>query len=173
MKDQSQENNSSGNSKPKKGSSEKSESEEDFSNEIKHYVEFLKEEFEDIPEEKLKTIVQKFLSIEEQYTYEGPLPPQKQFDGYEKVLPGAADRILKMAESNNTTRNSIDYTLSTNQDKRANRGQILGFIIAILIIISVVACSYFGAIVPAAVLGGVGGAAIIAMFVLPERNKQY
>lgn len=32
------------------------------------------------------------------YSYSGPLPPSSEFASYEKVLPGAADRILFMAE---------------------------------------------------------------------------
>ena len=30
--------------------------------------------------------------------YVGPLPPSKEFGGYEQALPGAANRILAMAE---------------------------------------------------------------------------
>jgi uncharacterized membrane protein len=30
--------------------------------------------------------------------HRGPIPPPEQFGGYEKILPGSADRILKMAE---------------------------------------------------------------------------
>src|SRR5258705_11795241 len=34
-----------------------------------------------------------------QTIYQGPLPPPENFAAYEHVLPGAADRILKMAEN--------------------------------------------------------------------------
>ncbi|MCH8487554.1 MAG: DUF2335 domain-containing protein [Candidatus Cyclonatronum sp.] len=30
--------------------------------------------------------------------FSGPLPPSQEFANYENILPGAADRILKMAE---------------------------------------------------------------------------
>ena len=30
--------------------------------------------------------------------FAGPLPPPQLFEGYERVCPGAADRILTMAE---------------------------------------------------------------------------
>jgi len=30
--------------------------------------------------------------------FSGPIPPPAVMDGYEKVLPGAAERILKMEE---------------------------------------------------------------------------
>lgn len=34
-------------------------------------------------------------------TWVGPLPPPNALEAYEKILPGAADRILAMAEANN------------------------------------------------------------------------
>ena len=37
--------------------------------------------------------------IEKRYTqYSGPIPPPEIFRGYEEVLPGSAERILKMTE---------------------------------------------------------------------------
>lgn len=51
-----------------------------------------------IPEkEKLKLLSLVFTSS----SYEGPLPPSKQFKGYEDTIPGAGDRIIKMAEAIN------------------------------------------------------------------------
>lgn len=51
---------------------------------------------------ELKEIVsQEFVSIksiERRQEYSGPIPPPEVFRGYEEVLPGSADRILKMAE---------------------------------------------------------------------------
>jgi uncharacterized membrane protein len=38
-----------------------------------------------------------------QASYQGPLPPASQFEKYEKALPGASDRILRMAEKANDT----------------------------------------------------------------------
>ncbi|MDO5758979.1 MAG: DUF2335 domain-containing protein [Rhodobacterales bacterium] len=39
--------------------------------------------------------------------HQGPLPSPEVFAGYEHVLPGAADRILSMAEADVTTRARI------------------------------------------------------------------
>lgn len=36
--------------------------------------------------------------IEHRESYKGPIPRPDDFENYERILPGAADRILKMAE---------------------------------------------------------------------------
>jgi len=41
-------------------------------------------------------------------TYAGPLPPPKLFEGYEQVLKGSADRILTMAEKEQSHRHSFE-----------------------------------------------------------------
>jgi uncharacterized membrane protein len=40
--------------------------------------------------------------------YIGPIPPPSIMEGWEKVLPGSADRILKMAEKQSAHRISIE-----------------------------------------------------------------
>ena len=39
--------------------------------------------------------------------YSGPLPPSKEFENYNRVLPSAAERILVMAEKQQAERLSI------------------------------------------------------------------
>ncbi|MHB8129171.1 MAG: DUF2335 domain-containing protein [Mobilitalea sp.] len=41
-------------------------------------------------------------------TYEGPLPPASEFERYERVCPGAADRILSMAENEEAHRHRTE-----------------------------------------------------------------
>lgn len=64
----------------------------------------------------------------------GPLPTPKILEGYERILPGAADRILKMAE----TAQSHKHTLGKDQQDKISSllhsGQFFAFIIAILAI---------------------------------------
>lgn len=46
--------------------------------------------------------------------YSGPLPAPRQLAEYDQILPGAADRILKMAESELATKNrSLDKLVDT------------------------------------------------------------
>ena len=38
----------------------------------------------------------------------GPLPPPAMLEGYERIVPGAAERILAMAERESATRHTLD-----------------------------------------------------------------
>lgn len=40
--------------------------------------------------------------------YSGPLPPPGDLSKYEEALPGAADRIIKMAETEQSVRHKLD-----------------------------------------------------------------
>ena len=67
------------------------------------------------------------ISVSEQHS--GPLPHPRILLGYEEVLPGAADRILKMAENEAEHRHIID--------KRCvgidSRDSLLGIIFALVL----------------------------------------
>ena len=60
----------------------------------------------------------------EQSLFCGPLPPSKELAEYEKIVPGSAERLLRMAEREQ----KISYKLS-NKGKRLMRlGMVLGFV---------------------------------------------
>jgi uncharacterized membrane protein len=73
--------------------------------------------------------------------YSGPLPTSGEFQGYNQVLPGAADRILTIAEKESEHR----HALEKDELKIKGRGQIFALIIAILAIIGVGLSIYFSA----------------------------
>lgn len=51
----------------------------------------------------------------EQVSYSGPLPPAVEFDRYEKTCPGAAERILSLAEKESIHRHGIENILVSEQ----------------------------------------------------------
>ena len=69
--------------------------------------------------------------------YSGPLPPSKEFENYNRVLPGAAERILVMAEKQQAERLSIITQAQKNEHEefieyfKSNRRNI--YIIAFII----------------------------------------
>jgi uncharacterized membrane protein len=60
--------------------------------------------------------------------YSGPLPPSKELENYNQTLPGAADRILTIAEKESEHRHSIE----DKEIKIKGRGQIFALIISVL-----------------------------------------
>jgi uncharacterized membrane protein len=69
-------------------------------------------------------------------SYSAPIPPASEFQKYEAVLPGSADRILGMAERQSKHRHSIEKTLVFFQSASSFLGMILAFILALAGIIA-------------------------------------
>jgi uncharacterized membrane protein len=55
--------------------------------------------------------------------FRGPLPPPELLDHYEKILPGGAERIFRMAEKEQDHRHALEKTLP----ELAKWGQRFGF----------------------------------------------
>ena len=60
-------------------------------------------------------------------SFRGPLPPPALFSHYDKTLPGSADRILKMAETEQSHRHGWEVSLLDAQRSDVRRGQWMGF----------------------------------------------
>jgi uncharacterized membrane protein len=78
-------------------------------------------------------------------SYRGPLPPSGEFARYEQVLPGAADRILAIAEKEAEHRRANQDQLVDASIKYSGRGQIFALVIAVLAIAGIGLSIYFSA----------------------------
>ena len=67
--------------------------------------------------------------------FSGPLPPPEALERYNQVLPGAAERILSMAESQHSHRQFLEKCVVTSNVKAQKRGTILGFMIAMVVVL--------------------------------------
>ena len=65
----------------------------------------------------------------------GPLPPPSDLAQYEQISLGFADRIMSMAEREQTHRHKDTDDRLVIQGKLAKRGQIFGFILSLVIIL--------------------------------------
>ena len=82
--------------------------------------------------------------------FSGPLPHPDLWAGYEKVLPGSSDRILKEFEEESGHRRQME-SQSAHSDaqvvhsniKLAERGQIYGLVIAIIALLGSIFLIYF------------------------------
>lgn len=75
-------------------------------------------------------------------TFQGPLPPPETLAQYEAILPGSAERLMVMAENQAEHRQKVEMTVVTTakfsierESKRADRGLIIGAIVAIILIL--------------------------------------
>ena len=86
-----------------------------------------------VPESK-KEEVKEALMIIRSEMYSGPIPPPEALARYEEIQPGAADRILKMAEKQQEHRMALETKAIGGQVDQSKRGQIFGFIAIFLCI---------------------------------------
>lgn len=81
-----------------------------------------------VPESKKEEVKEALMVIRSE-TFSGPIPPPEALEKYEQIQPGAADRILKMAEKQMEHRMSLENRVIGGQVQQGKRGQIFGFVL--------------------------------------------
>jgi len=74
------------------------------------------------------------ISLMQLRTHSGPLPQPETFEGYERILPGCAERILVMAEKQQNHRMGLEKMHLGEQLFQSKLGQIFGLLIAAICI---------------------------------------
>ncbi|MEM9452478.1 MAG: DUF2335 domain-containing protein [Cyanobacteria bacterium P01_E01_bin.6] len=110
--------------------------------------------------------------------FSGPIPSPETLYGYDRVEPGAANRILKMAEKEQSHRHSMQKQMLTihakdiedgRQEKKL--GQIFGLTIGIVSILAGSLVAYSGKQIAGAVIGTGGVAGLVSVFVRGKREE--
>lgn len=98
-----------------------------------------------LPKEKKDKLL-RFLTLKIQHSEEfhGPIPPPDLFAKYEQILPGSADRILRMAENQQEHRMQLENKIMTEQLSMSKRGQMCALVVFILGLGISVLFAYFG-----------------------------
>ena len=104
-------------------------------------------------------------------SFRGPLPPPEVLAEYEKAHTGSIERIFQMAEKEQNHRIESEKYLIQSPMKLSGRGQIFGFIIAIL----GVGVSYLlisqGSTITGSVFGGSVLLGLVSVFVYGQKNQ--
>lgn len=116
----------------------------------------------DISEKERDRIIQ---VVRVSKSFRGPLPPPEVLAQYNDVVQNGAERIMKMAENQATHRMTLENQAITSQLSQSKKGQIFGFIIAVLLIGSSVYLAISGYEGIAKVLGGTTILGLVAIFV--------
>lgn len=77
-----------------------------------------------------KMKVMKIMGRKEEYS--GPIPHPNHLRQYEEIVPGSGDRLIKMTESQVIHRQNNENKIIDCEIKNKNRGQIFGFILALI-----------------------------------------
>lgn len=130
---------------------------------------------ESLTDEQRKVIIGALYAVEESSSFRGPLPPPEMLKGYERILPGASERILSMAEKQQEHRMHIEKTIVDRQTKQSGNGQIWGGVLAFLFGLITFILGYTGHDVLAGTIGTTTIISLVIIFVLhkaPEGDKK-
>lgn len=128
---------------------------------------------EELTEEQRRVLMGTMVAME-QKMYSGPLPPAEEIEAYEQICPGAADRIIKMAEKSLDHRISNEKIIVSEETKQSRRGQILGFVLALVFVLVALVLGLYGHEVLAGIIAGGDIVSLAVIFVLnkvPELRK--
>ena len=100
-----------------------------------------------------------------QQTYSGPLPPPAVLQHYNEVIPGAAERILVMAEQNASHRRDLELAALDAHRSEVRLGQWLGFGIGLASLAAAIIALVLGHPATAGVIGGTTVVGLVAVFV--------
>lgn len=105
-----------------------------------------------------------------QFSYKGPLPPSSELLRYNDACPGAANRIISMAEKQAEHRQCLEKRVVAIQSRNSLVGIISAFVICITTILSGAYCVYSGAGWPGAALSLGGLASLCGVFIYGTNN---
>ena len=108
----------------------------------------------------------------QQYQYSGPIPPPLMLEQYNKIIPGSAERILKMAEEQTAHRRNLEkQALSTD-----SRNSTLGIFCALLISIGVLSLAGYAINlnqrVAASLISAIGIGSLVGTFIYGTRSRR-
>ena len=105
------------------------------------------------------------------HLHQGPIPDPNTLAGYNQIVPNAAERIIAMAEAEALHRQQLeDNTLKANiADRLSARteiklGQILAFMLCMIVVLCGTYLAISGAQWPGVVLGSTGLSGIIVAY---------
>lgn len=128
-------------------------------------------EVESIENKEVERAVARVIQSE----FSGPIPPPSIIEGYENVLPGAADRLITMAERQSEHRQDMEKIMVTSESRDGLLGILFAFILGIGCIIAaiiiVVRVPQNAGAISGALIGVTGIGSIIATFIKSTRQN--
>lgn len=104
--------------------------------------------------------------------FSGPIPPASELLKYEQVLPGAAERIMSMAERQSIHRQGMEDKMLDANIKSEKRGQFFGFTVFITVILIGFVLLIFDKKIEglASILGSIAG--VIGLFIYSREDTK-
>lgn len=137
-----------------------------------------KENVEDTQKQEIKAaelkneeVKQVISQVIKEIQFSGPVPPPNILNGYEKILPGAADRILTMAETQSKHRQSMDRKMIESEARDSLLGILFGFCLGAGCIIAAIIMVFVYPEAAGVISGAVLGAAGVTSIAVTSINR--
>lgn len=104
-------------------------------------------------------------------TFSGPLPHPLILEEYEKIVPGAAERIIAMAESDMKHQQEMDREELRIAESQVKRGQISAFWLTIIALAVCIFSLLMGSEMAASVIAGTTIVALVTAFVISRKDN--
>lgn len=106
--------------------------------------------------------------------YAGPIPDANQLSKYEQACPGAADRIIAMAEKQSSHRQEIEKIIVQSNSKSSIMGVIFAFLIGLSTVIGGIILAFNGREISGSFIGSAGLVGLVSVFIYGTRfaNKK-
>lgn len=105
-------------------------------------------------------------------SFSGPLPHPAMLSQYEQISPGAAERIITMAESQSQHRQEMEKTVIQSDTKNSRLGLHYGLAIGLTAIICGSTCILQGHHFSGSFIGGGGIIGLVGVFVYGSRQRR-
>lgn len=100
------------------------------------------------------------------------MPPPAVLEGYERLVKGAAERILVMAESDAKHQHEIEFAALRAAEGEVKRGQWFGLAIGITALGASMLALAMGSPTVAGVIGGTTVVGLVSVFIVGHVVKQ-
>lgn len=104
--------------------------------------------------------------------YRGPLPPPELMERYEQVLPGTAERLLRMVEAEGEHRRELEAKHLQGQLAETSKGQWMAFLIGLFTIaVGAVTAAIYDKELAGALLGSGGVIGLVTVFIAGRKQS--
>ena len=127
---------------------------------------------EELEKLSIKILEKLSVTVSERFErFTGPIPPPDIMEQYEKTLPGSADRIIKMAENQSEHRQSLEKQRLSFSNREVHLGQIFGFLIGAIAIVTGGYIALSGSQISGGVMGTSVVIGLVSVFVIGSKRK--
>ena len=105
--------------------------------------------------------------------HSGPLPPPAMLEEYNKIVPNAAERIIKMAEDQSAHRIKLETQVISADTRNSTFGIVSALVITLGVLVLAAYALKLGQTIAGGFLGTLGVGSIVGAFIYGTRSRQH